>query len=642
MMSAERIDLRTHFSISFSIYLGNNDGGADGAAFVLHNDPLGAGAIGIGGGGLGATNIANGLAIQFDTYQNVRAGDIANDHTNIIRTGVPLAQSRLTDQFDLGNIEDGHWHKVAVTWDAGQHALSYSVDGTHTTTFTNDIVNSYFAGSDFVHFGFTASTGGGSNLQQVQVTEIDATLEDGSQVHANLNPVVTIPALGMDFQIGGAGHYDAASNTTTLTSDAHDQLGEMMSAERIDLRTHFSISFSIYLGNNDGGADGAAFVLHNDPLGAGAIGIGGGGLGATNIANGLAIQFDTYQNVGAGDIANDHTNIIRTGVPLAQSRLTDQFDLGNIEDGHWHKVAVTWDAGQHALSYSVDGTHTTTFTNDIVNSYFAGSDFVHFGFTASTGGGSNLQQVQVTEIDATLEDGSQVHANLNPVVTIPALGMDFQIGGAGHYDAASNTTTLTSDAHDQLGEMMSAERIDLRTHFSISFSIYLGNNDGGADGAAFVLHNDPLGAGAIGIGGGGLGATNIANGLAIQFDTYQNVGAGDIANDHTNIIRTGVPLAQSRLTDQFDLGNIEDGHWHKVAVTWDAGQHALSYSVDGTHTTTFTNDIVNSYFAGSDFVHFGFTASTGGGSNLQQVQVTEIDATLEDGSHVVGAEFAHA
>ena len=101
-------------------------------------------------------------------------------------------------------------------------------------------------------------------------------------------------------------------------------------------------------------------------------------------------------------------------------------------------------------------------------------------------------------------------------------------------------------------------------------------------------------------------------------------------------------MAQARLTDQVDLGNIEDGRWHKVGVTWDAGQHTLSYSFDGGHTTTFTNDIVNSYFGGSDFVHLGFTASTGGASNLQQVQVTEIDVTLEHGNHVVGAEFAHA
>ena len=47
--------------------------------FVLHNDPSGVNAVGQGGGGFGALGIQNGLAIQFDTYQNSNVGDIANE-----------------------------------------------------------------------------------------------------------------------------------------------------------------------------------------------------------------------------------------------------------------------------------------------------------------------------------------------------------------------------------------------------------------------------------------------------------------------------------------------------------------------------------------------------------------------------------
>ena len=36
-------------------------------AFVLHNDPNGANAIGGAGGNLGAMGLQNGLAIEFDT-----------------------------------------------------------------------------------------------------------------------------------------------------------------------------------------------------------------------------------------------------------------------------------------------------------------------------------------------------------------------------------------------------------------------------------------------------------------------------------------------------------------------------------------------------------------------------------------------
>ena len=85
-----RLDLGADFDLSFDIYLGNKDAaGADGMAFVLHNDPFGADATGLGGGAFGASGIRNGLAIEFDTYQNAALGDIANDHTNFFDTDAP-------------------------------------------------------------------------------------------------------------------------------------------------------------------------------------------------------------------------------------------------------------------------------------------------------------------------------------------------------------------------------------------------------------------------------------------------------------------------------------------------------------------------------------------------------------------------
>ena len=95
-MSNERIDLRSDFDLSFDLYLGNKDAaGADGMAFVFHNDPFGADATGNGGGFLGASGIRNGLAIEFDAYQNAAFGDIADDHTNFVDTDAPLGSINL-------------------------------------------------------------------------------------------------------------------------------------------------------------------------------------------------------------------------------------------------------------------------------------------------------------------------------------------------------------------------------------------------------------------------------------------------------------------------------------------------------------------------------------------------------------------
>jgi hypothetical protein len=281
-------------------------------------------------------------------------------------------------------------------------------------------------------------------------------------------------------------------------------------------------------------------------------------------------------------------------------------------------------------------------TGDLASTYLGNSDFAYFGFTGATGGLSNLQQVQVNKLDAVLEDGTHVQFN-RPSLVIPDMGGAVTLNGNANYDAASDVFILTPDALLQRGGVMSNTRVDLHSNFDISFKMYLGNKDAGADGMAFVLHNDPFGGDAIGNGGGALGASGIRNGLAIQFDTYQNVPLGDIAQDHTNFIRTDAPLGQARLSDQVALGNIEDGIWHKVHVSWDATQHTLSYSFDGKQAGTLTGDLASTYLGNSDFAYFGFTGATGGLSNLQQVQVNGLDATLSDGTHVVfGADFLHA
>ena len=95
-MSNVRIDLRADFQLSFDLYLGNKDaGGADGMAFVLHNDPFGADGARQWRRRPWRRRHSQWSAIQFDTYQNAVFGDIANDHTNFIDTDVPLGRPAL-------------------------------------------------------------------------------------------------------------------------------------------------------------------------------------------------------------------------------------------------------------------------------------------------------------------------------------------------------------------------------------------------------------------------------------------------------------------------------------------------------------------------------------------------------------------
>jgi hypothetical protein len=716
VMSEKRLDFTKPFELSFELSAGDNDAGADGLAFVFHNDPRGADAIGSIGGGLGATGIANGLAIEFDTFQSEDdPTDIANDHTNLLDTDSETALSPVTD---LGNIEDGNWHNVKIVWDGA--SLSYSVDGVLIATLDEDLATNYFGGSDYAYFGFTAGTGGLYEQLKVRWLTLDGSLEDGAILDADRADLPRAPT----FVTNGDATYDAALNKFIVTPDTELQHGSVMTEERIDLAKSFAITLSINLGANDAGADGMAFVIHNDPLGNQALGGLGGAMGSLNILNGLAIQLDTFQNEGdPHDIANDHTSLIDTDSEALASPVTD---LGNIEDGQWHTLKVYWD-GQ-SLSYTFDGVLMATLAEDIATAYLGGSQFAYLGITAGTGGLSELAQVRIEKLDATAEDGSLLHiigpnavpiagddsytvaangtltvaaangvlandtdpdgdalgicdepreahhevmlaprngtVTMNPdgsfsytpnpgfvgvdtfyyciedqwsccegKVTITVTGSEtqavaFVTNGDASVGVEPHTFTVVPNAELQHGSVTSEGRISLAAAFSLTFEINLGASDAGADGMAFVLHNDPLGNQALGGLGGAMGALNILNGVAIQFDTFQNeADPNDIANDHTSLIDTDSEVLASAITD---LGNIEDGNWHTVSVSWDG--ETLSYTVDGILAGTLTGDIATDYLGGSQYAYFGFTGATGGLSHEGQVRLLSLEATAEDGT----------
>ena len=291
---------------------------------------------------------------------------------------------------------------------------------------------------------------------------------DGYVYYADLFTGVIGRLLIEPFQIDGTlvarGNttYDSASDVYTLTSSGQ-QAGTVMSTGRIDLRQNFAISFQAYLGTNDGGADGLAFLIHNDPAGFNAIGAPGGGLAIGGIQNGLAIEFDTYANSpgdiingGLDTIANDHTSFLDTDGPFG----TTLFDLGNIEDGQWHSVSITWNAVTQTLSYTFDGQQVGTLSADIVSGYLGGSDFAYFGFGAGTGGLANDQRVRVTSIDATLEgqtpdDGPVANADAattsaDTLVNIDVLANDTDPNGDALTITSAQSTTGT-DGRSDLG-----------------------------------------------------------------------------------------------------------------------------------------------------------------------------------------------
>ncbi len=208
-----------------------------------------------------------------------------------------------------------------------------------------------------------------------------------------------VTASGQNFRTNG----NAISNGNscyTLTNNQNSQNGSIWSDNKIDLRFNFDINYSVYLGGSPAGADGMAFVLQR--AGNTIQGSSGSGMGYGGISPSIAIEYDTYINSDfqAYDPLYDHMALMvngeyhhyYNGVGVNPVPLTN-LSGGNVKDGNFHTSRVTWNATSKVMTVYFDGVQKFTYNNDIVLNYFGNDPAVYFGFTASTGGLSNLHAV---------------------------------------------------------------------------------------------------------------------------------------------------------------------------------------------------------------------------------------------------------
>ncbi len=146
---------------------------------------------------------------------------------------------------------------------------------------------------------------------------------------------------------------------------------------------NFVASFTYQAGGNKA-ADGAAFVIHNDPRGATALGDPGGSLGyggANPITPSLAVQFNLYGPVGAGAFVN-----VNGG--------TGTYNGGAVNPASGLPIATTITYNGTKLVYSLnDGTNTYTNTKFVSVPTVVGGGTGIVGFTGGTGGATASQTV---------------------------------------------------------------------------------------------------------------------------------------------------------------------------------------------------------------------------------------------------------
>lgn len=196
------------------------------------------------------------------------------------------------------------------------------------------------------------------------------------------------------FTIGGSAS-NLGGGCFRLTQASNSQAGYVYKTAALNLNEAFDYRFSVYLGTNNGGADGIIFVLRG-ALGTPYIGTGGGGLGFNGSgfsSNALGVEVDTWYNGNYGDIAADHIGI-ETATPnhnLA-GPIQASTSSANVEDGNWHTLNIRWDPDEEELDVYLDCDYRLQYAGNLIDSVFNGDSLVHWGFLGTTGGANNLQQ----------------------------------------------------------------------------------------------------------------------------------------------------------------------------------------------------------------------------------------------------------
>lgn len=218
-------------------------------------------------------------------------------------------------------------------------------------------------------------------------------------------------SLFISYQAVGQG-YTLNGNAVALGGDCYAvtpavnfQNGTIWYNDVLNLTQPFDIQFYMNYGNVDAeGADGMVFVLQQ--IGVNALGINGSGMGYQGFNNSFGVEFDTYSNnadpftgQNMNDPLYDHVAFLRNGDVnhASANNLAGPVQASptsiNIEDGQDHIIRLTWEPSTHTITLYFDCVERLSANVNMLATIFNSGPLVYFGFTGSTGGFNNLQQV---------------------------------------------------------------------------------------------------------------------------------------------------------------------------------------------------------------------------------------------------------
>jgi hypothetical protein len=183
-----------------------------------------------------------------------------------------------------------------------------------------------------------------------------------------------------------------AGSVLRLTPNSTSQTGTAFTTSKVVRHTKsWKTEFTISIHDAPGApGDGMAFSMHSK--GKSAIGDGGGGLGYASIGDSLAVEFDTFDNGGDDEDANEVAIIINGKAGISRDAAIPSFQLYGAERHVW----ISYKAKSHKVKVYVSET-TTKPSSPLVSAKVDLKKVLEgkarAGFTAATGGATAAHDV---------------------------------------------------------------------------------------------------------------------------------------------------------------------------------------------------------------------------------------------------------
>ncbi|HEY3862234.1 MAG TPA: LamG-like jellyroll fold domain-containing protein [Verrucomicrobiae bacterium] len=243
---------------------------------------------------------------------------------------------------------------------------------------------------------------------------------------------------------------------------------------------------------------------------------------------------------------------------------------------------------------------------------------------------SGTYQLRVTNVYGTNTSSAAVVTVL-PVLTLNGFGENWSVNSSAISSPAypsANTLELTDGGGGEARSSFFSNTVYVGA-FQATFTYTdVGGNGANADGACFVLQDDPRGAAALGGGGGSLGYSGITPSISLQFNLYVGNVAGGV----------GVGFATGgTLAEVVDPAPVVINYGDPINVTLNyIGGVASLFLQDANNTNLTYSAAANVNIPavlGTNQAFVGFTGATGGTAATQTVSdfqfISLVDLTAQ-------------